>query len=50
MAVQIYFDLETTGLSTRRDRIVSVAAICEDKEFSAWVNPGATPTSSSSTV
>ena len=33
-------DVETTGLSTTYDRIVSIAASCRGQEFTELVNPG----------
>lgn len=40
MACRVYLDSESTGLSTKRDRIVSIAASCEGEEFHELVNPG----------
>lgn len=38
----VYFDLETTGVNTKSDRIVEIAAYIPalEKEFQAFVNPG----------
>lgn len=33
-------DTETTGLSAKKERIVSIAASCEGREFSSLVDPG----------
>jgi DNA polymerase III subunit epsilon len=38
----IYYDLETTGVQTQKDRVVEIAAydVVKDKEFVFLVNPG----------
>ena len=34
----IFFDLEATGLRTKTDQIIQIAAKCGDKEFDTYVN------------
>jgi DNA polymerase III epsilon subunit-like protein len=36
----VFFDFETTGLSSQRDRIIQIGAVYGDKEFRKLVNPG----------
>lgn len=35
----VYFDLETTGLDTKRDRVTQIGSVCGDKTFITFVNP-----------
>ena len=37
-SVYIFADVETSGLSSKMDRVVSIAASCRGAEFSALVN------------
>jgi DNA polymerase III alpha subunit (gram-positive type) len=38
----VYFDLETTGLNTKRDRVTQIGAVCGNKTFITFVNPQST--------